>query len=144
MIENVPFFAQEAYQCGPASLAGVLNYWGVAVSPDEIAREIYSESARGTLDVDMIFYTQRKGLGAAHYQGSLEDAKKNINMGRPLIILVDEGFWVYQQNHFMVVIGYNEEAIIANSGKDQLKVISQRELARTWKRTGFWTLLITP
>ncbi|MDO8724317.1 MAG: C39 family peptidase [Syntrophales bacterium] len=41
MIENVLFFLQETYQCGPASLAGGMHYWGVEASPEEIAEEIY-------------------------------------------------------------------------------------------------------
>ncbi len=48
MIENVPFYPQETYQCGPASLAGVLNYWRIPEKPDDIAKDIFSENARGT------------------------------------------------------------------------------------------------
>lgn len=62
LIDNIPFYPQEEYQCGPASLASALNYWGVHVTPDDIAKEIYSESARGTLNIDMILYINKKGL----------------------------------------------------------------------------------
>ncbi|MBM4333067.1 MAG: peptidase C39 family protein [Deltaproteobacteria bacterium] len=143
-IENVPFFPQEAYQCGPASLAGVLNFWGLKVSPEEIAADIYSKAAQGTLDVDMVFYAERKGLQARQYQGGWEDFKKSIDSGIPLIILVDYGFWVYQQNHFMVVIGYDENAVIAHSGKERNKVFPRGIFLKTWERANFWTLQITP
>ncbi|MBW1677951.1 MAG: peptidase C39 family protein [Deltaproteobacteria bacterium] len=144
IIESVPFYPQEAYQCGPASLAGVLNYWQTGVSPEDIAGEIYSESAKGTLDIDMISYAERKGLKAMQYKGSVEDIKRNIDSGYPVIVLVDYGFWVYQQNHFMVVIGYNENGILANSGRDRLKFIPFRDFLKLWKRTDFWTMLINP
>lgn len=144
LIENVPFFPQEAYQCGPASLAGVLNYWEVNVSPEEIARQIYSPSAGGTLNLDMILYTEKKGMKAVHYKGSIEDIKKKIDAGYPMIVMVDLGFWVYQQNHFMVVVGYDEDGIIANSGKEQHKLIPLMSFVRTWRRTNFWTLVINP
>ncbi|HLB02506.1 MAG TPA: C39 family peptidase, partial [Nitrospiria bacterium] len=39
-VEGVPFYPQKEYQCGPASLAAVLNYFGQAVSPEEIAEAI--------------------------------------------------------------------------------------------------------
>ena len=144
IIENVPFYPQEAYQCGPASLAGVLNYWQVAVSPEDIASEIYSESAKGTLDVDMVLYAERKGLKVRQYGGNIEEIKSNIDLGHPVIVLVDYGFWVYQQNHFMVVVGYNENGIFVNSGKERLKLISFKRFLKSWKRTEFWTMLIQP
>lgn len=144
IIPNVPFYPQETYQCGPASLAGVLNFWGLRESPADIAKEIFSKEARGTLDMDMVFYAERKGLRTSQYAGNMEDLQKNIDAGFPLIILVDEGFWVYQKNHFMVVLGYDERGPIVNSGKDQQKLIPRGHFLRTWERTKFWTLRVTP
>jgi len=144
MIEGIPFFPQEIYQCGPASMAGVLNYWGAEASPEVIAEEIYSKSAKGTLTVDMVIYARKKGLEAVQYEGSITDLKKNIDMGYPLILLVDYGFWVYQQNHFMVVVGYNRDGIIVNSGRDRNKVISVNDFLKPWNKTDRWSLLIRP
>jgi len=144
MIQNVPFYPQEEFQCGPASLAGVLNHWNINVSPEEIASEIYSKSARGTLNIDMGLYAEKRGLKARQYRGSPEDIKNKIDSGYPLILLVDEGFLIYQKNHFMVVIGYGGEGILANSGREQHKFIPVKDFLRSWERTKFWTLLITP
>ncbi len=144
LIENVPFHPQEAFQCGPASLAGVLNYWGVQVTPEEIAKDIYSPSAGGTLNLDMMLYSEKKGMKANHYKGSMDDIKSKIDLGDPIIVLVDLGLFVYQQNHFMVVVGYDENGIIANSGKDRLKPIATKNFIKTWERTNFWSLWITP
>lgn len=142
IIENVPFYPQEAYQCGTASLAGVMSYWDIKSTPEEIAKEIYSESARGTLNVDMIIYPQGKGLIAEQYSGGMDDLKKNIDAGYPLIVLVDYGFWVLQSNHFMVIVGYNEHGVIVNSGKDKGKFISGKDFIKAWEKTKFWTLKI--
>ena len=141
-IENLPFYPQESYQCGPASLAGVLNYWGVAVTPDEVARNIFSASARGTLTIDMVLYAQQKGLSAEQYKGSLENLKQNIDSGLPVVVLVDYGGALYQMNHFMVIIGYNEYGILANSGKDNEKFIPEDDFLKSWEKTNFWTLRI--
>jgi len=142
IIDNVPFYAQEAYQCGPASLAGVMNYWKIDVTPDDIAKEIYSKSAKGTLNIDMVIYPQKKGLLAEQYSGNMKDLKKNIDAGYPLIVLVDYGFWAFQSNHFMVVVGYNEDGVIVNSGKDKGKFIPEEDFIKTWEKTKFWTLVI--
>lgn len=143
IIEAVPFFPQEEYQCGPASLAGVLNYYGLRVTPADIAAEIFSRQAGGTLDMDMVFYAERKGLKAEQYAGSFEDLRENIDARRPLIILIDQGLWVYQNNHFMVVVGYGQGGIIANSGREKNKFIPSEKLLKSWGRTKFWTLRIT-
>jgi len=144
MILSVPFHPQEGFQCGPASLAGVLNHWNINVSPEEIASEIYSKSAKGTLNIDMVLYAEKRGLKARQYRGNLEDIKSKIDAGYPLIVLVDKGFLVYQKNHFMVVIGYQEEGLLANSGREQHKFIPVKDFLRSWERTKFWTLWITP
>jgi ABC-type bacteriocin/lantibiotic exporter with double-glycine peptidase domain len=144
LIENVPFFPQDDYQCGPSSLAGVLNYWGINVSTDEIAREIFSESARGTLNIDMLLYAQRKGLNAIQYDGDVEDLKRNIDSNYPVIVLVDFGISFHRINHFMVVVGYNENGLIINSGKKKEKFIYKKDFVKAWGKTNYWTLLIKP
>jgi predicted double-glycine peptidase len=143
IIENVPFFPQEEYQCGPASLASVLNYWGVSSVPEEIAGTIYSQSARGTLNVDMVIYAQSRGLEASQYRGTWDDLRKEIDSGFPLIVLVDYGFSVFQSNHFMVIIGYGEADVVAHSGKHERKVIPLQDFLKSWEKTNYWTLLVT-
>jgi ABC-type bacteriocin/lantibiotic exporter with double-glycine peptidase domain len=143
IIAGVPFYPQEDYQCGPAALAAVLNYRGVAVTPADIASEIYSSGAGGTLGIDMVLYAGKKGLRAEQYSGGSGDLKRNIDSGNPVILLVDLGFWAYRKAHFLVVVGYNREGFIVDSGKEHLKFVSNDELNRIWEKTKFWTLVIT-
>lgn len=142
IIENIPFYAQLENQCGPASLAAVLNYYGVEVTPDSIASEIFSQSARGTLNLDMLIYARKKGLNAVQYNGTFEDIKTNIDAGKPLIVLVDFGSFFYSQNHFMVVTGYSDSGIIVNSGNFRGQFIDKERFINAWERTNYWTLLI--
>jgi ABC-type bacteriocin/lantibiotic exporter with double-glycine peptidase domain len=144
IIPEVPFFPQEIYQCGPASLAGVLNYWRISVTPEEITQAIYSPSARGTLDLDLVFYGEKKGLKATPYAGSVEDIKKNIDGQVPLIVLVDEGFLAYQKHHFMVVVGYGDQGLLANSGRERYRFYAWPAFLKTWEKTKNWTLRLTP
>lgn len=141
---SVPFFPQERYRCGPASLAGVLNYWGVETTPEGIAEEIFSASAKGTLDMDMLLYPRRHGLRSTMYAGSLQDLRDRIREGHPLIVLVDMGLSFVQKNHFMVVVGYNDEGVFVHSGKEREGFIPFEDFERIWERAGRWTLLIQP
>lgn len=143
LIEKVPFYPQKDYQCGPAALAGVLNYWGVNVVPDDIAKDIYSGSAKGTLNVEMMIYANKKGLHSLQYRGNWDDLKSNINQGNPLIVLVDYGFFsAYQANHFMVVVGYNDEGVIVNSDRTENLFIEKKKFLSIWQKANYWTLLV--
>ena len=142
IIAPMPFFPQDDYQCGPAALAAVLTYRGTATTPDMIAAEIFSGSARGTLDMDIVFYAEQKGLKVKRYTGSPGDVKRNIDRGNPLLVLTDDGFWVYEKGHYMVIIGYNDRGFIVNSGKDQELFISEAEFLPIWKKANYLTLLI--
>jgi ABC-type bacteriocin/lantibiotic exporter with double-glycine peptidase domain len=142
VIEGVPFYPQEDYQCGPASLAGVLNYLGLGTTPQKIAEDVFSKTARGTLTIDMVLYAQEKGFSATDYSGSITDLREKIDTGSPIIVMVDYGLWVWQKNHFMVVVGYNDGGIVANSGGNERQFITNNRFVDIWKRTGFWSLLI--
>ena len=50
-LSEVPFFPQQQYHCGPAALAGIINYRGTTVVPDEIANLIYIPELKGSLQV---------------------------------------------------------------------------------------------
>lgn len=145
-INNVPFFPQERYYCGPASLASVMNFYGISVSEEEIAKEVYNPKLDGALGMDMLNYARTKGFDAVYYKGSMEDIKKEISLGRPVIMFLDLGYFFYPVRHYIAAIGYNDGTgyLIAHSGAEKDKTFSYREIQTAWERTGFGTILITP
>ncbi len=145
-IKNVPFFPQERYHCGPSSLASVMNFYGISVSEEDIAKEIYNPKLIGTLSIDMLQYARAKGFNAAYYKGSMEDIKEEISLGRPVILFLDLGYFFYPVRHYIVATGYNDEMgyLIAHSGMEKDKIFSYKEIQSAWERTGFGTILIMP
>lgn len=149
IIPDVPFFADEHYQCGPSSLAAVMNYWYARtgslhrISPEKISSEIYSEGARGTLGMDIEIYARKSGFETMQYSGSIDDIKHNVLKEVPIIIFVDYGVLLYQKNHFMVVTGYRDDGIIVHSGSEE-KLVPYAELQKIWRKTRYWTLVIRP
>lgn len=122
----------------------MLNFWKANDTPAQIAKHIFSPSAKGTLTIDMILYAQEKGLDAVQYAGDLKDLKAKISRGYPMIVLVDNGLWVYRADHFMVVLGYNDDGVIVNSGKAEKILIKNNEFLNSWEKTNYWTLWIKP
>jgi ABC-type bacteriocin/lantibiotic exporter with double-glycine peptidase domain len=141
-LDQVPFFPQLDYQCGPASLAGVLNYYGKSVTAEEVAGAIFRPNIRGTVTLDMVLYAREQGLSANWYSGSVGDLVRAMNEGVPLIVMVDFGFGRISKNHFMVVVGYGPDGIIANSGASRETLISWKDFLPTWERANCWTLRI--
>jgi predicted double-glycine peptidase len=150
IIHGVPFFQQEEYQCGPAALATVINFWyvkgntGRRLSLEEAVARTYSPSARGVLGIDLEMHAKKLGFEAAGKAAGIDDLRRAILDGMPVIILVDYGFSIYQRNHFMVVTGFGPDFVIVNSGRRENEVVLNEDLGKIWKKTGYWSLIIKP
>jgi ABC-type bacteriocin/lantibiotic exporter with double-glycine peptidase domain len=146
LISTVPFIAQEEFHCGPAALAMVLQYYGASVGQDEIAREIYLPSVRGTLNLDLEFFARRRGFQARSFPGTLDRVKAELKQDHPLIVFQDLGFAAYPRPHFAVLVGYDDaaEAVVLHSGTTAYRVVSYAEFEWSWGRRRAWTLLVTP
>jgi ABC-type bacteriocin/lantibiotic exporter with double-glycine peptidase domain len=143
---RVPFIPQEAYQCGPAALAMVLQYYGSAIGPDEIARELYLPSIRGTLNLDLEFFARRRGFQVRSFAGTLEQARAELRRDRPLIVFQDLGLPAYPVPHFAVLVGYDDRAgaVVLHSGTTAYRTLAYPDFERSWARRRAWTLLVTP
>jgi ABC-type bacteriocin/lantibiotic exporter with double-glycine peptidase domain len=145
-ISGVPFFPQLEAQCGPASLAAVLNYWGEPVSPDEIAREIYVPRLRGSLSLDLWRYAQGKQFDAAIHRGSLEYLQSHLMLNEPIVASLNLGYRLVPLGHFLVVVGLdpNEGTVITYSGTEKNSRIPFDKFLSAWEKTGYWALLVKP
>ncbi len=92
----------------------------------------------------MINYAKKSGFKAVSYKGSIEDIQVEIDQARPLILYLDIGYKIFPEGHYIVVVGYNKEGILAHSGKDKEVFMRYDKLLKSWGKTGFWTLLILP
>src|SRR5262249_19775734 len=133
-------------QCGPASLAMVLQYYGAAIGPDEIARELYLPSIRGTLNIELEFFARRRGFQARSFAGTLDQAKDELRQDRPLIVFQDLGVPLYPVPHFAVLVGYDDRAgaVVLHSGTTAYRVVSYPDFGRRGRAPRAWTPLITP
>ena len=144
LIQNVPFFPQEDYYCGPSALAGLLTYYGHPTTQTEIADEIFLPRHLGTLSMDLLLYSQAKGLNTKVVEGSLDLLKSEIEQRHPVVVFLNLGLKVFPKGHFITVIGYDDlnQTIIAHSGRQSDQQIPYRRFLPAWEKTGFWMLLV--
>lgn len=143
-VEGVPFHAQEDLQCGPASLAMVLNHLGDPVTPEEISRALFRKDLRGVVSLDLALYPRGRGFATRFFRGSEKDIAAAVDAGRPLLVMVDEGFGGIHVLHFMVVTGYDHQGVLVNSGRSQGQRLGWGEFLSAWDGADRWALLVTP
>lgn len=145
MVADVPFFAQDELQCGPAALAMALNWSGIAVQPSDLSTEVYSPGLKGSLQSSLIGSARRHGRVAYTIIGS-EALLAEVSAGHPVIVLVNLSFFWYPKWHYAVVIGYDQQQgeVVLHSGVTAREVISSWTFMNIWKRSGYWGLLVLP
>ncbi len=145
MVENVPFFAQEELQCGPAALAMTLNWSGIAVQPSDLTPEVFTPDLKGSLQSALIGATRRHNRVAYAITGS-EALLAEVSAGNPVIVLVNLGLSWYPKWHYAVVIGFDQEReeIILHSGLTANEHLSSRVFMNVWQRGEYWGLLVLP
>jgi len=143
-IDGVPFVKQETLYCGPASLASVMAYYGRAVDQHTIADSVYLEKLGGALITDMENYAQKEGFHTELGQGTIDDIKASLDEGRPVIVLVDLGFWLFSKPHYLVVMGYDDRGFLAHTGYEAARPFSYPSFRKIWQKKGSPFLVIFP
>jgi len=144
-IDSVPFFPQEQYYCGPASLAMALAWSGLPVKPDDLVAEVYTPGREGTFAPDIVTAARRNGRVAIETR-ELDDLLRELAAGHPAIVFQNLRLSVFPQWHFAVAIGYdlNERQIILRSGTNRRLLIPLDAFENTWRRAGYWALIVLP
>lgn len=144
-IEGVPFYPQEAFQCGPAALAMVLGWSGVSVDPDQLAPQVFTPSRKGSLQSAIIASARRHGRVACPVSAP-EALLEEVGAGHPIIVLQNLGFSWKPVWHYAVVIGYdlNQSLVILHSGVTPRKRLSLKAFRKTWAGSDCWGLLVLP
>lgn len=143
---EVPFYPQETHQCGPASLAMVLNAGGAKVTPQDLAPQVYLPGREGSLQVEMLAATRRNGLFAYELAPKLDDLLAEVAAGTPVVVLQNLALSWYPVWHYAVVVGYDLQRaeIILRSGMEQRQVLPLTTFEHTWERGGYWAMLALP
>ncbi|HEX6733267.1 MAG TPA: PA2778 family cysteine peptidase [Azonexus sp.] len=142
----VPFYPQEAYQCGPAALATVLGAAGVERSPEALRAAVYLPGRQGSLQVELLAATRRAGLLPYVLDPTPEALLAELRSGHPVLVLQDLGGAWGTRWHYAVVIGYDrpQGQLILRSGVTERLVENFASFDRSWARAGRWAFVALP
>jgi tetratricopeptide (TPR) repeat protein len=143
---DVPFFAQEEFQCGPAALAMAMTHAGIKVDPEVLKPEVYLPEREGTLQVEMLGATRRHGLVAYQMSPVLGEVLEEVARGTPVVVLQNLSLDWYPVWHYAVVIGYDldNKEVILRSGRERVQRMSLVAFENTWARSAHWAMVAVP
>lgn len=146
LLQQVPFYAQDAYQCGPAALAMVLNHRGEQATPEALKDRVYIPERKGTLQVELVAAGRERDLLVYPLAGRLEDVIAEIDAGNPVLVMQNLALDWLPQWHYAVVIGYDltEREMIVHSGLNEAQREPFEVFMRTWQRADRWALVMVP
>jgi predicted double-glycine peptidase len=144
-VSSVPFVEQAANECGPASLAMVLQWLGQPVTVEDLVATAMTPSANGTYQSDLVSAARRYGFTAIPIEG-MKPLLQELGAAHPVIVFENLAFASYPQWHYAVTHGYdlNRKVIHMHSGKEKNKIWSLKRFERSWKLADYWGLVILP
>ncbi|MDX1811062.1 MAG: PA2778 family cysteine peptidase [Gammaproteobacteria bacterium] len=143
-LKDVPFFPQEEYQCGPASLATLLTTKHISVTPEELKSKVYLPQRKGSLQLEMIASVRQYDLVPYVLKPELSDLFTEVIAGNPVLVLQNLGLDWFPVWHYAVVVGFNMQTqeVILRSGTTQRQLTDMSVFERTWARSNRWAMVI--
>jgi ABC-type bacteriocin/lantibiotic exporter with double-glycine peptidase domain len=108
LVPGVPLVTQrERADCGAAALAMVLQYWGLAVTRDQItaAHPPAGDDRRGLRAGELRDFSRARGLQAFVVEGGLDDISSELQRARPVIVGLGKPYGSERYAHYEVVVG---------------------------------------
>lgn len=145
-LKQVPFYAQEDYECGPAALAMAATAAGLTLRPEQLVDQVYLPGRQGSLQLEMLAAGRRQGLLAYPLAPRLENVLREVAAGHPVIVFQNLSLPIYPVWHYAVVIGFERErqALLLHSGRTEFLEMSLATFERTWARGQHWSMVLLP
>lgn len=142
-ITSVPFYPQEDYECGPATLAMVASAAGVSVRPEQLVEQVYVPARKGALQQEMLAAARRQGLLSYALAPQLEALLQEVAAGHPVVVFQNLSLPIYPVWHYAVVIGYDrlQGTVLLHSGRIERLEMTLDTFERTWARGGYWAMV---
>ncbi|MBC7191474.1 PA2778 family cysteine peptidase [Marinobacter sp.] len=146
ILDQVPFYAQELYQCGPASLAMMLNAQGLSTRPEQLKDLVYIPEREGSLQVELVAAGRSHGMVVYQLDGSLRSLLSEVAAGHPVMVMQNLRFSWWPQWHFAVVTGFDRQKrnVILNTDTRERHEEAVEVFMATWGRANNWAVVMLP
>ena len=143
-LQEAPFFPQERYQCGPASMATLLKASGLEVTAADLTKKVFLPGRKGSLQVELLAVARRYGRLPYVIEPELRALLEELLTGRPVLVLQNLAFKHLPVWHYAVVIGFDPaaDALLLRSGKEFRKKMQTRKFLAAWEKGNFWGLVL--
>ncbi|MFB9868175.1 PA2778 family cysteine peptidase [Vreelandella sulfidaeris] len=143
-IVNLPFFSQTKFQCGPATLAMVLNYQGVDTDIEQLTPQLFLPHREGSVQPEMLATVRRYEQLAFPIRGTMDALLNHLAAGDPVVVMQNLSLPIYPMWHYAVAIGYDlpDETLILRSGEIRRHTMSFSRFDATWARAKRWGFII--
>ena len=144
-LTEVPFFAQTEYQCGPATLAMVLNHEGVEASLDELIPQVFLPGRDGSVQPEMLATVRRYERLAIPIRGTMDALLTHLEAGNPVVVMQNLALPAFPMWHYAVAIGFDlpNETLVLRSGEIERHTLSFSRFDATWARTERWGFVVS-
>ncbi len=143
-LQQVPFFPQSDYQCGPAALAMLLSSAGIAVTPEALVPQVYLPARHGSLQVELLAAARRQDRLPYVLDPTTAALQAQLRAGHPVLVLQNFGSRRSPLWHYAVVIGYEPGAgaYLLRSGITARQRLVARRFLASWERADHWAVVL--
>lgn len=142
-VTGVPFYSQQDYQCGPASLAMALGASGQEVSVGTLIPQVFLPGKEGSVQPEMLATVRRHQRISYVIDGSFDALLIEVEAGNPVVVLQNLGLSFAPFWHYAVVIGYDQarQELLLHSGEQARQVTEMSRFDATWARSERWAMV---
>ncbi|MBB3229587.1 PA2778 family cysteine peptidase [Halomonas stenophila] len=145
-LDDVPFHGQRDYQCGPASLAMVLNAGGRDVGVDALIPQVFLPGREGSVQPEMLATVRRQGMIPFRLPGAFGALLEELAAGHPVVVMQNLALPAWPLWHYAVAIGYDlpDESLILHTGMTPGRAVDFARFDATWARSDRWAFVALP
>lgn len=143
-LSGVPFFAQNAYQSAPASMAALLTLQGEEVTPGSVERELQLPQKESALREGMVNTARQHGLVVYPLGNQLDDLLEQVAAGNPVLVHLNEGFGWMEGGRYALLVGYDRanQQVLLRHRHERRALMSFSSFESGWQKAGSWAVLV--
>jgi tetratricopeptide (TPR) repeat protein len=141
MAAGVPFHPQKGFRCGPAAMAAMLEWTGIAVTPADLEGRFYGEAPDPRARLEE---TARTYGRLAYPVSGTEQMLNELAAGHPVLMLENLGVASQPLWNCAVAVGYrdNGATLLINGGAQPARPRPRRTVERLWAETEEWGMVV--